>query len=68
MKESQLDIPTNWPRPWKELGEGTFTLFGYQLLAWKKFKRRAKFNIYGFSKSPVYFRVWYGLKVLHFHF
>ena len=70
MKKTPLDIPTNWPRPWKEIGEGTLTVFGFQLLIWKRFNRHTKsrkpFNIYGFAKSPSYYRIWYGKKVLHF--
>ena len=65
MKKGKLDIPNDWPRPWTELGEGEFVLLGVKLLAWKKYHRRAKFNIYGFSRSH-YMRVWYGQKVVHF--
>jgi hypothetical protein len=65
MGRKKLDIPNDWPRPWTELGEGEFVLLGVKLLAWKKYNRRAKFSIYGFSRSH-YMRVWYGQKVLHF--
>ena len=65
MKKTPLDIPDNWPNPWKELGEGTVTLFGLKLLAWKKYKRRANFGIWGIARSYHYIRIWYGKKVLH---
>ena len=67
MKRGKLDIPDDWPRPWKELGEGEFTVFNIKILIWKKYKRKAKFKIYGFSKAPHYTRIWYGLKVVHFY-
>ena len=65
MKRNKLDIPDDWPRPWKELGEGEWVFVGFRVLAWKKYKRYSKFNIYGFSRSH-YMRVWYGKMVLHF--
>ena len=64
MKKGKLDIPTDWPRPWKELGFGQWRLLGYRVLIWKKYKRPASFKIYGFSKGP-YLRIWYGKNVLH---
>jgi hypothetical protein len=67
MKRNKLDIPDDWPRPWKELGEGEWTFAGIKVLAWKKYKRRTKFTIYGFSRGR-YTRVWYGRKVFHFIF
>lgn len=66
MKKTKLDIPDDWPRPWKELGEGCFAIMKFKLLVWKKYQRPAKFNIYGFARSNNYVRVWYGKKVLHF--
>jgi hypothetical protein len=65
MKRGKLDIPDDWPRPWTELGEGKFVLFGWLILYWKKYKRKTKFTIYGFSRS-YYMRIWYGKKVVHF--
>ena len=38
------------------------------LLVWKRFRRPSKFGIYGFARSHVYQRLWYGRKVLHFRF
>jgi hypothetical protein len=64
-KKLNINIPDDWPRPWKELGEGTITSFGYTLLVWKKYKRPSNFKIYGFSQGK-YMRIWYGRKVVHF--
>jgi len=64
MKRNKLDIPDDWPRPWKELGEGEWAFAGIKVLAWKKYKRHTKFTIYGFSRGR-YMRLWYGKKVLH---
>jgi hypothetical protein len=66
MGRKKLDIPDDWPRPWTELGEGEIVFFGIKILMWKKYKRRAKFTIYGFSRSH-YMRVWYGKNVVHFN-
>jgi len=68
MKRTKLDIPDNWPNPWKELGDGCVAIMKFKLLVWKKYKRPAKFSIYGFARSHNYMRVWYGKKVLHFRF
>jgi len=65
MKNINMKIPDDWPRPWKELGEGSVDVFGYTVLVWKKYKRPAKFSIYGFSRGR-YTRLWYGRKVVHF--
>jgi hypothetical protein len=65
---AKLDIPNDWPRPWTELSNGTFTLFKWRVVSWKRFQRPAKFGIYGFARSPRYYRIWYGRRVLHFHF
>lgn len=66
MKKTKLDIPTDWPRPWTEIGEGKIEIMKRRLLAWKRFKRPAKFRIYGVARSNSYIRIWYGKKVLHF--
>ena len=68
MKKTKLDIPTTWPKPWEELGGGYLALFGYKVLVWKRFRRPSKFGIYGFARSHVYQRLWYGRKVLHYRF
>ena len=66
MKKGKLDIPNDWPRPWEELGEGHWKVFGVYILHWKKYRRtRVKFSIYGFTRGH-YNRVWYGKKVVHF--
>lgn len=65
MGRKKLDIPDDWPRPWKELGEGELMFMNIKLLMWKKYQRPAKFNIYGFSRGR-YTRVWWGRDVLHF--
>jgi hypothetical protein len=68
MKKGKLDIPTDWPRPWIDLGEGRWTILGIQILHWKKYRRpRAKFSIYGFARG-YYTRIWYGKKVVHYRF
>ena len=68
MKKGKLDIPTDWPRPWEELGEGECIIFGWIILHWKRYRRvKVKFTIYGVARG-YYTRVWYGKKVLHFRF
>ena len=69
MKKPKLNInvPKDWPRPWKELNQGDITFFSFYILGWKTFKRPANFNIYGFSRGR-YTRVFYGRHVLHYKF
>jgi hypothetical protein len=62
-----VNIPDDWPRPWKEVSDGDITIFGYTVLVWKTYKRPARFNIYGFSRGK-YVRVWWGRKVIHYVF
>jgi hypothetical protein len=67
-KRTKLDIPSDWPRPWLELGEGSWSIFRFTILRWKKYQRtRVKFSIYGVARGH-YTRIWYGKKVLHFKF
>ena len=68
MSKDKLDIPTDWPRPWIELGEGRWSFLNIQILKWKKYKRRARFSIYGVARGHYYTRIWYGKKVIHYRF
>ena len=65
MKKLKLDIPDDWPRPWKELNQGSVSALGYTFVVWKSYKRPANFKIYGFSNGR-YSRIWWGKKVVHF--
>lgn len=65
MKKGPLDIPTNWPNPWVELGEGHWKILRLHILHWKLYRRRNRFGIYGFARGH-YNRIWYGRKVIHF--
>ena len=65
MKKVNMNIPDDWPRPWKELGEGKVNVFGYTVMVWKAYKRPAKFSIYGIARGR-YTRFWWGRKVVHF--
>ncbi len=68
-KKPNVNTPNDWPRPWKELGEGDWVIFSFYILRWKLYKRPANFKIYGFSHARhVYTRIWWGKKVLHFRF
>lgn len=68
IRENLLDIPDNWPNPWVELSTGRFTIFGLELCRYKKYRRRGRWNMYGFNRSYRYLRFWYGKKVLHLSF
>jgi hypothetical protein len=68
VKRDHLNIPNNWPNPWKEIGDGIVSLFGKEVFRYKKYLRPAGFKIYGLSICKKYCRVWRGKKVLHISF
>jgi len=65
LANGKLNIPDDWPRPWKELGEGSVKAFRHTFILWKTYKRHDNFKIYGFAKGR-YYRIWWGRKVMHF--
>ena len=68
-KKPKVDIPTDWPRPWNEVGEGDWVIFCFYILRWKLYKRPANFTIYGFTIAKHnYSRIYWGKKVLHYRF
>ncbi len=62
IKRDHLNIPNNWPNPWKEIDDGIVSLFGKEVFRYKKYLRPAGFKIYGLSMCKKYCRIWRGKK------
>ena len=67
LKLPNLNVPSDWPRPWIELAEGDVTFMGLYVLRWKTYQRPGGLKIYGMSRGR-YVRIYWRMKVLHYRF